>query len=48
MPRVVHFETLADEPERAGAFYTVVFGLKFEKCEGLRDQPKPGPRRQRV
>jgi predicted enzyme related to lactoylglutathione lyase len=34
MPRVVHFELPADEPERAIAFYTEVFGWKIEKWEG--------------
>ena len=34
MPRVVHFEIPADEPERAAAFYGGVFGWQFQKWEG--------------
>jgi predicted enzyme related to lactoylglutathione lyase len=34
MPRVVHFEISADEPERAVKFYTEVFGWKFNKWDG--------------
>jgi predicted enzyme related to lactoylglutathione lyase len=34
MPRVVHFELPADDPERAVAFYTGVFGWKIDKYEG--------------
>ncbi|HEX3043728.1 MAG TPA: hypothetical protein VHY08_03160 [Bacillota bacterium] len=26
MPRVIHFEILADQPERAAGFYQKVFG----------------------
>ncbi len=33
MPRVVHFEISADEPERAINFYTNVFGWSFQKWE---------------
>jgi predicted enzyme related to lactoylglutathione lyase len=32
--RVSHFEILADDPERAIAFYTSVFGWDFKKWEG--------------
>lgn len=34
MPRVVHFEIPAVEPERAAEFYRSVFGWKIEKWEG--------------
>jgi predicted enzyme related to lactoylglutathione lyase len=34
MPRVVHFEISADEPERALKFYTDVFGWNTQKWEG--------------
>ena len=34
MSRVVHFEIPADNPERAAAFYTDVFGWQFQKWEG--------------
>jgi predicted enzyme related to lactoylglutathione lyase len=34
MPRVVHFEIPADEPERAARFYEQVFGWKVEKWDG--------------
>ncbi|UCD96951.1 MAG: VOC family protein [Candidatus Bathyarchaeota archaeon] len=34
MPRVVHFEIEADQPERAIKFYETVFGWKIEKWEG--------------
>jgi len=34
MPRVVHFELPAANPERASKFYTDVFGWKIEKWEG--------------
>ncbi len=34
MPRVVHFEIPADDPERAIEFYNKVFGWKIEKWEG--------------
>jgi hypothetical protein len=34
MPRVVHFEIPADEPERAVKFYEDVFGWEIEKWEG--------------
>ena len=34
MPRVVHFEVEADQPERAIKFYETVFGWKIQKWEG--------------
>jgi predicted enzyme related to lactoylglutathione lyase len=34
MPRVVHFEINADEPERALKFYERVFGWEFTNWEG--------------
>jgi predicted enzyme related to lactoylglutathione lyase len=34
MPRIVHFEVNADNPERAVEFYTKVFGWKVEKWDG--------------
>ena len=34
MPRVVHFEIHADNPERAVRFYTDLFGWQFTKWEG--------------
>lgn len=34
MPRVMHFEVPADDPDRAIKFYARVFGWKFEKWEG--------------
>lgn len=34
MARVVHFEIHADNPERAIAFYTGLFGWTFSKWEG--------------
>jgi len=34
MPRPVHFDFPADDPERAMQFYSHVFGWKFEKWEG--------------
>ncbi len=34
MPRVVHFELSAENPERASKFYGQVFGWKFEKWGG--------------
>jgi len=37
MPRVVHFEIPADEPERALKFYADVFGWKAQKWEGPED-----------
>ncbi len=37
MPRVVHFEIPADDPERAIEFYTKVFGWEITKWEGFFD-----------
>jgi predicted enzyme related to lactoylglutathione lyase len=34
MPRVVHFEIEADQPERALKFYETVFDWKIEKWDG--------------
>ncbi len=34
MPRVVHFEINADDPGRASAFYSNVFGWKIQKWDG--------------
>jgi predicted enzyme related to lactoylglutathione lyase len=34
MPRVVHFEIPADDPQRATAFYGDVFGWQLQKWEG--------------
>lgn len=34
MPRVVHFEVPADDPERAARFYKRVFGWGIEKWNG--------------
>lgn len=31
MPRVVHFEIYADQPERAAKFYSDVFGWRFQR-----------------
>jgi predicted enzyme related to lactoylglutathione lyase len=37
MPRVVHFEIHAEDPQRAVNFYSQVFGWKFQKWEGPQD-----------
>ncbi|HVK40733.1 MAG TPA: VOC family protein [Candidatus Kapabacteria bacterium] len=37
MPRVVHFEISADDPERAKDFYTGVFGWDFQSWGGPMD-----------
>ncbi|HVK04790.1 MAG TPA: VOC family protein [Armatimonadaceae bacterium] len=37
MPRVVHFETPAEDPERAAKFYADVFGWQTQKWEGPED-----------
>ena len=37
MPRVVHFEIHAADPERAVNFYTTLFGWTFQKWEGPMD-----------
>jgi uncharacterized protein len=34
MPRPIHFEIPADNPDRAAAFYKDVFGWTFDKWEG--------------
>lgn len=34
MPKVVHFDLNADDPERAIAFYQSVFGWKIRKFDG--------------
>jgi uncharacterized protein len=34
MPRVIHFEIPADNPDRAVKFYSEVFGWKFQKWAG--------------
>ena len=35
MPRVIHFEIPADDPQRAATFYERVFGWQFQKWDGL-------------
>jgi predicted enzyme related to lactoylglutathione lyase len=50
MPRVVHFEISADQPERAAEFYRKVFGWEINKWDGpveywlvmTGDKEKPG------
>jgi uncharacterized protein len=37
MSRVVHFEIMADNPERAIKFYSKVFGWKIKKWKGPQD-----------
>ena len=37
MPRVVHFEISADDPQRAAAFYGKVFGWGIHKWDGPQD-----------
>ncbi len=37
MPRPVHFDIAADDPERAMKFYKDVFGWKFNKWDGPLD-----------
>ena len=37
MPRVVHFEIPADEPERASKFYKDVFNWDIQKWDGPED-----------
>lgn len=37
MPRVVHFEIHADDPQRAVNFYQNVFGWQINKWEGPQD-----------
>ncbi len=37
MPRVIHFEIVADKPERVMKFYKDVFGWEFNKWNGPQD-----------
>jgi predicted enzyme related to lactoylglutathione lyase len=37
MPRVIHFEIHAADPERAVKFYSRVFGWEFQKWDGPAD-----------
>ncbi|MGD0765320.1 MAG: VOC family protein [Dehalococcoidia bacterium] len=37
MPRIIHFEVPADDPERAARFYKSVFGWEIEKWNGPMD-----------
>ena len=37
MPRVIHFEIPADQPERAVKFYSDIFGWNFQKWAGPTD-----------
>lgn len=37
MPRVIHFEIAAKEPERTAEFYANVFGWKVQKWDGPQD-----------
>lgn len=37
MPRVMHFEIGADQPDRAAKFYADAFGWKIQKWEGPMD-----------
>lgn len=37
MPRVVHFEVHAEDPQRALAFYSGVLGWEFSQWEGVED-----------
>lgn len=48
MPRVIHFEVQADDPDRAIAFYKGLFGWEFNKWEGPTDywNIKTGSKRQ--
>jgi predicted enzyme related to lactoylglutathione lyase len=34
MPRIIHFEIPADNPDRAAKFYSDVFGWQFQKWDG--------------
>jgi uncharacterized protein len=34
MPRPVHFQLSAEDPERAAKFFSTVFGWEFQKWEG--------------
>ena len=37
MTRVVHFEVMAEDPERAAVFYSKVFGWQMNKWDGPQD-----------
>ena len=37
MPRVIHFEIVADKPQRVMKFYKEVFGWEFNKWNGPQD-----------
>jgi predicted enzyme related to lactoylglutathione lyase len=37
MPRVTHFDIVADDPERAAAFWNRAFGWEFSKWDGPMD-----------
>ncbi len=37
MPRIIHFEIQADQPQRAIDFYKTVFGWKFDNWGGPED-----------
>ena len=37
MPRIIHFEIVASEPEREINFYKEVFGWEFSKWDGPQD-----------
>lgn len=37
MPRVIHFDVPADDPERASRFYREVFGWTIQKWDGPTD-----------
>ena len=37
MPRVVHFEIHAENPEETASFYAGIFGWQFQKWEGAVD-----------
>ncbi len=37
MPRVVHFEIMAKDPEKTGAFYSEIFGWEVTKWDGPMD-----------
>lgn len=37
MPRPIHFEIPADDPERAAAFYRALFGWKIDRWDGPMD-----------
>ena len=37
MTRVIHFEVMAEDPERAAEFYKKVFGWQIHKWEGPED-----------